>query len=1073
MVDTKDYGEFAKKLLASAQKGNAQSQYHLGVLYNDGKGVEKDYRQAASWYLKAAQQGHQKAQLYLGLLYQHGRGVARDYKQAAQWLRKSAEQGEQKAQYFLGVLYYKGIGVPKDLEHAAHWLEQSANQGNAEAQKLLDEILSASDPKSEDITPHNKGTDNSGNTEERTSSGSKLGTILAAIILLIVIATAGGGYYYFFMRTPNVHTEDVASSQSTQRYIVTAKLVPVLKNAEYVPPIEAPEEGWLLLEEEFNQRIALVLAYGDTIDGKLSQERDGFLKVGSGNSVFGFVELSALSPMPEYEAFAAPLSFQLEKNIVPCLLPGKYPISDYSDFVLPRGVVVMAEGSISDKNGREWLLCSFETDRGGEERGKAFEVLERYAKEHPEEEGTGWIWLAGSDHRYAWLPADEMKNLATFSPNLSKVERKNLPSNLSEEATKFIMKNGFYIDPSPVFQDFMDEDELINLYYPGVSHNETNFIEHKTPIFITADLPFHAFHFYFDHALKKAEEQTMLKRVRDLVLAMNEAFKNLPFDQSELGLRAKEKVSGFLELAQYLLTGNGNIDSIKGFANGIMKGEGWGENPFTELSQNFNLYAPRGHYALNEDLKAYFRSTYLLGMAWPLDTEIGAAATLILSKILERPNVKTLWHSLYDPTKALVGTSNNVNSPDEISEALKNFSINDLGKLSKVHDLMEALDKATKESITQKPAGMLNPSGKKFAVLPRRVTFDALIFHHLTFPATSTSNKMRILPDPLDAMAVLGSKPAQDEVKRYSSFKNYDTNQKALIEIWNKYSESEESKNGPAYILSAIRAYLTTNKSKQFFANSKAWGYRKLITAGAVMTELKHDVILYADRGGIGSPPDAGPWIAGSFKRPIPRHYLEPVPELYDALRVAAHNLEDTLKTLLPDEEDLKGEFYRTQLHNFEDCMKTLSDIAASALSDTMTYKDFMTLEKFHLPCVLPQGWDSGGKYWGADISDEDVKNLRMALIVDASTAMKEDIVKRGTPALYMAIGTPRKIQVYVNDRSGGWRLTEGYIYSYYNFEETASGHMDDKKWQDKIYNPEGQGELNKLLPYWYNRIYD
>ena len=78
MADTKDYEELVKKLSISAKNGNAQSQYHLGVLYNDGKGVEKDYEQAASWYLKAAQQGHQKAQLYLGLLYQNGRGVERD-----------------------------------------------------------------------------------------------------------------------------------------------------------------------------------------------------------------------------------------------------------------------------------------------------------------------------------------------------------------------------------------------------------------------------------------------------------------------------------------------------------------------------------------------------------------------------------------------------------------------------------------------------------------------------------------------------------------------------------------------------------------------------------------------------------------------------------------------------------------------------------------------------------------------------------------------------------------------------------------------------------------------------------
>ena len=216
MPDAKDYTELAKKLLSEAQKGNSQAQYHLGVLFNDGKGVTKDYKQAASWYLKAANQGHQKAQLYLGLLFLNGRGVAKDYSQAAQWFTKSAEQGEQKSQYYLGLLYYNGAGVAKDLEHAAHWLELSANQGNAQAQKLLDEILSITAPEPEDIDPYDETSGKFDDAENNSSSGGGWGTILGALILIVlVIGAAGGGYYYFFMRKPapvsNLRAQDVHS----------------------------------------------------------------------------------------------------------------------------------------------------------------------------------------------------------------------------------------------------------------------------------------------------------------------------------------------------------------------------------------------------------------------------------------------------------------------------------------------------------------------------------------------------------------------------------------------------------------------------------------------------------------------------------------------------------------------------------------------------------------------------------------------------------------------------------------------------------------------------------------------
>ncbi|MBR1603021.1 MAG: hypothetical protein IJ667_06235 [Synergistaceae bacterium] len=41
---------------------------------------------------------------------------------------------------------------------------------------------------------------------------------------------------------------------------------------------------------------------------------------------------------------------------------------------------------------------------------------------------------------------------------------------------------------------------------------------------------------------------------------------------------------------------------MKEFAKMIINAKGWGENPFTERQENFGLYAPRGHYSLNDSL---------------------------------------------------------------------------------------------------------------------------------------------------------------------------------------------------------------------------------------------------------------------------------------------------------------------------------------------------------------------------------------------------------------------------------------------------------------------------------------
>ncbi|MBR0251364.1 MAG: SEL1-like repeat protein [Synergistaceae bacterium] len=101
MPDTQNYEELINKLIQSAENGDAKSQYHLGVLYHDGKSVDQNYVQAAYWYRKAAEQGHNKAQLYLGLLYSKGYGVPRNYDEAVKWLTLSSENGNDKANDFL------------------------------------------------------------------------------------------------------------------------------------------------------------------------------------------------------------------------------------------------------------------------------------------------------------------------------------------------------------------------------------------------------------------------------------------------------------------------------------------------------------------------------------------------------------------------------------------------------------------------------------------------------------------------------------------------------------------------------------------------------------------------------------------------------------------------------------------------------------------------------------------------------------------------------------------------------------------------------------------------------------
>lgn len=142
-------GQFANALqflMPLANEGDAVAQYHLGLMYEDGKGVRADPAQARRWYERAAQVGHGDAQFRLGRLHADGKGVPADGVKASRWYLMAAGQGHLDAQYSLGTMFKLGRGVPADLVQAYLWFDRAAEQGsgNARVQRdFLSEQLTA------------------------------------------------------------------------------------------------------------------------------------------------------------------------------------------------------------------------------------------------------------------------------------------------------------------------------------------------------------------------------------------------------------------------------------------------------------------------------------------------------------------------------------------------------------------------------------------------------------------------------------------------------------------------------------------------------------------------------------------------------------------------------------------------------------------------------------------------------------------------------------------------------------------------------------------------------------------
>ena len=131
LLKINDYQGALNNFMLAAEKGNVKAQEEIGIMYFEGKGVEKNYNEAGKWCLKAAEAGCARAQRIMGDLYKNGLGLNIDVRRAFDWYKKAAESGEAHAMYLLGCYYKNGECVIKDKDEAFKWFKKSAEAGDS------------------------------------------------------------------------------------------------------------------------------------------------------------------------------------------------------------------------------------------------------------------------------------------------------------------------------------------------------------------------------------------------------------------------------------------------------------------------------------------------------------------------------------------------------------------------------------------------------------------------------------------------------------------------------------------------------------------------------------------------------------------------------------------------------------------------------------------------------------------------------------------------------------------------------------------------------------------------------
>jgi hypothetical protein len=88
-----DYERAVVEWQSSADRGDAASQFGLGMLYEQGAGgLKQDYKRADFWYRKAAEQDYTEAEYRLGLIWAAGGDdCPRDFVEAYKWTVMAAK----------------------------------------------------------------------------------------------------------------------------------------------------------------------------------------------------------------------------------------------------------------------------------------------------------------------------------------------------------------------------------------------------------------------------------------------------------------------------------------------------------------------------------------------------------------------------------------------------------------------------------------------------------------------------------------------------------------------------------------------------------------------------------------------------------------------------------------------------------------------------------------------------------------------------------------------------------------------------------------------------------------------
>lgn len=580
------------------------------------------------------------------------------------------------------------------------------------------------------------------------------------------------------------------------------------------------------------------------------------------------------------------------------------------------------------------------------------------------------------------------------------------------------------------------------------------------PSFVTTDSVLQVYHILYDYSLRTVERESLLPLLEELTATLLQ--KATGTSLSVPGEEPVRRVTAFFAVALALL---GKTPQVSPEVQKLVDEElrkieahaGREDSAIFPFQIDYSQFLPRGHYTRSEELKRFFRAMMWYGnVPFPLEYQDATGQVvvarpqvrqaLLITYLLfagENPPIG-LWRRLYEPTAFYVGTADDL-TPEEFKEVLDRVygpdgPVADLADEEKLDQALEALRRLRppriKTALVGVPGGQQwemregktvwkEAGGWQFRFMGQRYLADSEILQRLShWPE-------RPFPQGLDVMAVLGSDRAAELLDRKKSpWADYRPTRERLREEFAKVPLQTWQSNLYWGWLWTIQPLLTAfSQGYPSFMANPAWYSKSLNTALGGWAELRHDTLLYGKQSGV----ECG---GEEEERPLPKGYVEPVPEFYARLAWLTKAARVGLQ-----QRDLLPERLTPALEGLEDLLAFLLNCSLKELrNEELTRQEYEQLLSYgaELERLTLQTTEGLNDWY--EITSETDKN--MAVIADVHTSQ--------ATCLQVGVGAPLELLVIV-PIGGKLYLTRGAAFSYYEFTHPAADRLTDEKWQKML----------------------